>query len=267
MIKKITLLLLLCWSMGVKANLRVVQSGKWNDAATWSGGVIPSISDTCHIGVGFEVILDQDSLSCIVLQLEGAIKFNTVAKYFKVSLLKTSKASRFVSSYLGSVEVDQFVVLDTVILEGINIKVNDFFDLHGRVKFRRKSGVIDIHNLNVRSGGIWESQEDRAFRLSGSCSNEGQFLAGKGWYTFGDSTILGGAHVWEFSKMKLEGILFNQSKLFVKNEVKGLDKVIRNESQAKFETTCAPNAFEVSLDLRASGNWAYFSRMEILSEI
>ena len=67
--------------------------------------------------------------------------------------------------------------------------------------------------------------------------------------------------MWEFSKMKLEGILFNQSKLFVKNEVKGLDKVIRNESQAKFETTCAPNAFEVSLDLRASGNWAYFSRM------
>jgi hypothetical protein len=67
------------------AKIYSVASGNWSSASTWSGGVVPSTSDSVLISSGNTVNLDVATETCFNLEVAGTLHYGSTAAAFSVS--------------------------------------------------------------------------------------------------------------------------------------------------------------------------------------
>lgn len=105
-----------------------VQSGNWNDAATWNVNRVPANTDMVNIRTGHTVSLDANG-SCGTLGIDGTL----------------NAASNTLNIGMPSTHNNAFTVYGTLLNSGATINVNGYMDVKSSSHFTMSAGNININ--------------------------------------------------------------------------------------------------------------------------
>lgn len=173
------------------ADRYAINSGNWNNAATWQNGIIPSASDNVYIINGVTINI-KGSYTCNNLYMNGGniefangnrtltINGDLVIENWNNEITGGGSGNRYLQIN-GNLYVKQNT---TLIISDHSITVNGETNIKGKFLINSNTGSKTFNNIHIDNDGTLECSTSVDIIIKGDLINNGIFTPNDGNYTF-----------------------------------------------------------------------------------
>lgn len=184
-------LILINISSVLAADCYAINSGNWNNAATWQNGLIPSESDNVFINNGVTIYI-KGSYTCNNLYMNGSnIEFENGNRTLTINgdLVIEAENNEIIGGGSGNryLQINgNFYIYQNATLNISNhsITVNKETNIKGKLSINSNKGDKTFNNININNNGILECNTSVDIIIKGDLINNGIFIPNEGTYTF-----------------------------------------------------------------------------------
>ncbi len=187
----INFLILINISSALAADCYAINSGNWNNAATWQNGLIPSESDNVFINNGVTIYI-KGSYTCNNLYMNGSnIEFENGNRTLTINGDLVIEADN--NEIIGGGSGNRYLQINgnlyiyqnaTLNISNHSITVNKETNIKGKLSINSNTGDKTFNNININNNGILECNTSVDIIIKGDLINNGIFIPNEGTYTF-----------------------------------------------------------------------------------
>jgi len=184
-------LILINSSSALAADCYAINSGNWNNAATWQNGLIPSESDNVFINNGVTIYI-KGSYTCNNLYMNGSnIEFENGNRTLTINGDLVIEADN--NEIIGGGSGNRYLQINgnlyiyqnaTLNISNHSITVNKETNIKGKLSINSNTGDKTFNNININNNGILECNTSVDIIIKGDLINNGIFIPNEGTYTF-----------------------------------------------------------------------------------
>lgn len=184
-------LILINISSALAADCYAINSGNWNNAATWQNGLIPSESDNVFINNGVTIYI-KGSYTCNNLYMNGSnIEFENGNRTLTINGDLVIEADN--NEIIGGGSGNRYLQINgnlyiyqnaTLNISNHSITVNKETNIKGKLSINSNTGDKTFNNININNNGILECNTSVDIIIKGDLINNGIFIPNEGTYTF-----------------------------------------------------------------------------------
>lgn len=184
-------LILINSSSALAADCYAINSGNWNNAATWQNGLIPSESDNVFINNGVTIYI-KGSYTCNNLYMNGSnIEFENGNRTLTINGDLVIEADN--NEIIGGGSGNRYLQINgnlyiyqnaTLNISNHSITVNKETNIKGKLSINSNKGDKTFNNININNNGILECNTSVDIIIKGDLINNGIFIPNEGTYTF-----------------------------------------------------------------------------------